>query len=303
MDTNEYLAKVLEQKALTEDSVEVQEMKKHRDDVEQLIVEAFKDSEPTIDFGGSYAKGTMNKDSYDLDIVCYFPREDSDPGDTLKEIYNNVLNALSDKYWILEKTSALRLRSKEPDSLGQDFHIDVVPGRYVDDSHTDAYLHINKGNKSWLKTNLRKHILFISKSNAVETIRLAKLWNYRAGLGIRTFVLELLVVKALNGSDELKLGLSASISKFWDYLRDHRNELAVEDPANSGNDLSDLIDSVRDHLCDAAETALQQANGGRWQTIFGALETKQPSRIEILNSTAGLYSAAGKPWADNSSDN
>lgn len=301
MNANYYLKKVLEQQTLAEDSDEVKAMEQHRDDVEALLLDAFDDSSPDIEFGGSRAKGTMVKDNYDIDIICYFPREDSDPGDTLKEIYENVRDVLSDKYNVVERTTAIRLTSKDEDTLGQDFHIDVVPGRYVDEDCADAYLHVRKKKKKWLKTNLHKHITHIAKSKAVETIRLAKIWNCRSGLSIKTFVLELLVVKAMAGANETSTGLAAAIEKFWKYLVDNRTELKVEDPANpTGNDLSDLIDAVRDDLCDEAVKALKDCTEGRWEKIFGSVEEKSSiSRVEVLNRTAGALSAsAAKPWAN-----
>lgn len=301
MDANEFLKKVLEQQTLSEDSDEVKAMEQHRDDVEKLLLAEFEDSLPDIEFGGSRAKGTMIKDNYDIDIICYFPRDDADPGDTLKEIYESVRDALSEEFTVEERTSALRLKSKDEETLGQDFHIDVVPGRYVADEGADAYLHVRKKQKKWLKTNLHKHIAHISKSKAVETIRLAKVWNCRSGLSIKTFVLELLVRKALDGFNEASIDLAKAIEKFWTYLVDNRDDLKVEDPANpTGNDLTELIDSVRDDLCDEADRALQNCQSGNWEKIFGSVEERTSvPRIEILNRTASMYSAsAAKPWAD-----
>lgn len=300
MDVNEYLRKVLEQQTLSEDGDEVQAMEQHRDDVEKLLLAAFEDSSPDIEFGGSRAKGTMIKDNYDIDIICYFPRSDSDPGDTLEEIYESVRDVLSEHFTVLERTSALRLKSKNEKTLSEDFHIDVVPGRYVDDDGSDAYLHVRKKKKKWLKTNLHKHIAHITKSKAVETIRLAKIWNCRSGLNIKTFVLELLVVKAMSGANEESVGLAKAIDIFWNYLVDNRDELMVEDPANpTGNDLTELIDSVRDDLCDEAENALKNSQAGQWEKIFGSVEARSSvPRIDILNRTASVYSAsAAKPWA------
>lgn len=300
MDANEYLMKVLEEQTLSEDSDEVKAMEQHRDDVEKLLLARFKESSPDIEFGGSRAKGTMIKDNYDIDIICYFPRNDSDPGDTLKEIYENVRDALSEQFTVDERTSAIRLKSKDKKTFCQDFHIDVVPGRYVEDEGADAYLHVRNKDKKWLKTNLHKHISHISKSRAVETIRLAKIWNCRSVLNIKTFVLELLVVKALAGSNEISIGLASAIEKFWQYLVDNRNDLNVEDPANpSGNDLTDLINSVREELCNEAENALKDCRSANWKLIFGPVEDKVTfNRIEVLNRTASVLApSAAKPWA------
>ena len=55
------------------------------------------------------AKGTMNREAYDLDIICYFAHDDTSAGKTLEEIYNNVSEALKGNYIVEPKGSAVRL--------------------------------------------------------------------------------------------------------------------------------------------------------------------------------------------------
>lgn len=299
MNADSYLQEILKQQTLKEDSTEIKELIRHRNEVEALIVNEFANSSPTIDFGGSHAKGTMIRANFDIDIVSYFPHDDTEPGDSLKEIFKSVSELLSQNYTVREGTSALRLQSKDSIMLGRDFHIDVVPGRWVDSEGGDSYLHVNKGPKNWLKTNLRKHIDYVAKSKAISTIKLAKFWNYQAGLKIKTFVLELMVIDALNGTDELALGQAEAMKKFWLYLKDNRDTLRAEDPANpSGNDLSGLIEEIRYTICDAAEDALEHCSENDWRKIFGKLETDADvPRISILSSTANTYAqTAAKPW-------
>jgi hypothetical protein len=47
---------------------------------------------------------------------------------------------LAKSYFVEPKGSALRLKGCGPENLGVDFHIDVVPGRFTDETKTDAYL-------------------------------------------------------------------------------------------------------------------------------------------------------------------
>src|SRR5881396_2484271 len=98
MTTKEYLEKVLQSQNLDEDSKELKELRQHREDVEKLLRAEFADCSPTIRYGGSKAKGTMDRESYDLDVICYFPKDDADAGGTLEEIYNNVARALERNY-------------------------------------------------------------------------------------------------------------------------------------------------------------------------------------------------------------
>lgn len=297
MTPNEYLAKILASQTLDENGSEVAAMEQHRDEITELLKGAFAESDPLIKYAGSRAKGTMIKDNYDLDVVCYFDNDDTMAGATLEDIFNNVKDVLKGNYVVEPKTSAIRIKSKEKNHLGEDFHIDVVPGRFTDTARHDAFLYVKSKEKGRQKTNLKKHIEHIRNSGVVDTIRLAKLWNVREGLALKTFVLELLVVKALNAKSDAN-GLSVCLKSFWEYLRDHRGTLSVEDPANPyGNDLSDYIDGIRDQLCDAAEEALDFIDADKWESIFGSADTMtRAARIEILNRTVEHQTNPAKPW-------
>jgi hypothetical protein len=61
------------------------------------------------------------------------------------------------------------------------------------------YLFQSSGDKKRLKTNLDVHLDHVRDSGVIDAIRLAKLWKVRNGLPVRTFVLELAVIKLLEG--------------------------------------------------------------------------------------------------------
>src|ERR1700756_5913851 len=191
MTADEYLREVLDSQALGDESAEVKALQKHRADVEKLIRDNFKDTALPLRYAGSKAKGTMNKESYDLDIISYVSSCDNTAGETLEEIYNNHKKVLAKKYCLEPKGSALRLKGCSPDNFGVDFHIDVVPGQFTDETQTDAYLYQSGGDKKRLKTNLDIHLDHVRYSGLIDAIRLAKLWKVRNDLPIRTFVLEL----------------------------------------------------------------------------------------------------------------
>lgn len=296
MSANDYLYDILASQALGDESDEVKALQKHRADVEKLLCDHFKDSSPTIRYAGSKAKGTMNRESYDLDIICYFASGDTSAGDTLQDIYENTQGALGKKYFIEQKGSALRLKSCDPQTLGVDFHIDVVPGRFTDDSKSDAYLYQSAGEKKRLKTNLDVHLKHVKESGVIDAIRLAKLWKVRNGLPIRTFVLELAVIKLLKG--KTKKDISEQLEHFWTELRDNSANLTVEDPANpSGNDLSkELDDNLKSQLASAAERTLAQIDSSGWEAVFGEAEKKEKAeKIQLLRRAVSV-AAPTRPW-------
>ena len=226
----------------------------------------------------------MNKESYDLDLICYFAHEDATAGESLKEIYESVESALKEDYYVERKTSALRLHSRDPKDR-VDFHVDVVPGRYVNGNDGDVFLHQTSGDKNWLKTNLDVHISHIKGSQITDAIRLLKLWRVRNRLSIRTFVLELLAVELLRQKKAAKL--TDQLKHVWTKLRDEISRIAVEDPANpTGNDLSDQFnDSVKQELSLTAARTLELINKEGWEMVFGMVSTRAAASVIVPSFT------------------
>jgi hypothetical protein len=298
MTTNDYLAKVLASQTLADDSTELKTLQQHRAEVEKLLRDHFDDCSPTIRYGGSKAKDTMIKESYDLDIVCYFPHEDTGAGETLEDIYNNTRKALEVTYIVEPKASTLRVKDREPSAGAADLHIDVVPGRFTDDSKTDVFLYRSSGEKKRLKTNLDTHIKHVKDSGVTEAIRLLKLWKARNGVAVKTFVLELLAIKLLKGKSGS--ALATQLEHVWKEFRDNAATLAVEDPANpSGNDLSELLnDAVRTELSTVARRTLKLIDDSGWEAVFGGVEDgSDREKREGLRRAAAAVVTPTKPWS------
>lgn len=298
MTTNEYLAKVLRAQTLEEGSEELKALQERRAEVEKHIRTAFEESSPTIRYGGSKAKGTMIREAYDLDVISYFTNGDTGAGETLEAIYNNVKEALGKHYFVIPKASALRLTDLRPANRGVDFHIDVVPGRFTDDSKTDAYLYLSTGEKGRLKTNLDLHIEHVRDSGVTDAIRLVKLWKVRNGIGLKSFVLELLVIKLIQ--EKKKVGLASQLEHIWAELRDGIKDVSVEDPANpTGNDLSELLnDGVKAELAAVARRTLSLIEESGWEAVFGPVEEKAATdKKENLIRAAAAVATSSKPWS------
>jgi hypothetical protein len=293
---NDYLYEVLNSQNLDPDGPEMKALRKEREKVEGILREKFGPS-PTIKYGGSKAKGTMNTESYDLDMIEYFPHEDTSAGETLEDIYNNTRDALSEEYLVEPKGSALRLTDKSPDTRGRYTHIDVVPGRYIDGDDGDVFLYRSTGEKKRLKTNLDIHIAHVRDSGVIEAIRLEKLWRVRNYIPIKNFALDLLTIKFLKGKKNLPL--TDQLVYVWTEFRDHSDSLAIEDPANpSGNDLSEMLnDVVKRCLKDIATLTLSTLESNGWEAVFGKLEkTNDADKKESLQRIAATIARPSKPY-------
>ena len=265
--------------------------------MEKLLRDRFADCLPTIRYGGSKAKGTMIKESYDLDLICYFLRDDTSAGETLEDIYNNTKSALQKKYVVEPKTSALRLKDADPTRVGLDFHIDVVPGRFTDDAKSDAFLYQAGAEKKRLKTNIDIHIEHVKGSGVTDTIRLVKLWKVRNGIVFKHFVLELAVIKLLENGK--KWDLESQLTHVWTELRDNIDALTVEDPANpDGNDLSGVLDAARESLESVARRTLLHIESSGWEPVFGSVNQESgEDRRAGLRRVASAVVAPTRPWA------
>jgi len=300
MTDNQYLDKILSSQTLASDSTELQAVQEQRKNVEELLQKHFETSKPTIRYGGSIAKGTLIKEAYDLDIICYFENGDTNAGDNLKEIYENTEAALQTQYLVERKTSALRLKSKTEGQLRLDFHIDVVPGRFTDENKGDTYIYQASADKCRLKTNLQTHIDHIKKSGVIDAIRLMKLWRERNALRVKTFALELMTIELLKNKKSATL--SEQLKHIWTELKDNVDAITIEDPANpTGNDLSELLNaSVRQTLSLIAKSTLALLESSGWEAVFGQVEElKQAQRIEILTRATQTSSTPSKPWRKN----
>lgn len=299
MNANDYLERILQQQTFADDAPELEALRKCRREIEDLLRTHFSESGPSIRWGGSMAKGTMIREAYDGDMTCYFPHDEKEAGGTLEEIYESVAAALAEKYEVERKTSALRVKdrsSKPGKGFAQDLHIDVVAGRFTSDQGDDVFLHRTTGDKERLKTNLEVHIDHIRDSGVRPAIRLMKFWNVRNGIGAKTFVLELLVVKLLK--ERKTASLAQQLEHLWTEFRDHTDELAVEDPANpSGNDLKPLLDQVRHRLSSVAATTLSLIERSGWEAVFGPVEDDDDeTRKAALKAAAVRVANPTKPW-------
>lgn len=299
MTDNDYLHDVLNSQNLDPDGPELKALQDERKKVESLLRKRFGYT-PTIKYGGSKAKGTMIKESYDLDIIEYFPHDDTSAGDTLEDIYNNTYAALSEEYLIEPKGSALRLTDKNPNTKGTYTHIDVVPGRYIDGDDGDVFLYRSKDKKKHLKTNLEVHIEHVRNSGVIEVIRLNKLWRVRNHVSIKNFALDLLTIDILK--QRKNLVLTSQLMNVWEEFRDHSDSLAIEDPANPfGNDLSEMLnDAVKQCLKDIATSTLAILDSNGWDAVFGevARTTNADKKASLEAIAASMPSTSKpKPWS------
>lgn len=124
----------------------------------------------------------------------------------------------------------------------------MVPGRELsNDDYLDSHdLNLCFNEDHWgfkkgtsQKTNIQKQISHIEgKSSERQIIRLLKIWKKQKGKKYKSFVIELAVIRALDGYDGDN-GLWPRLKYTMEYLRDHiaENSFHLYDPGNTNNDV------------------------------------------------------------------
>jgi hypothetical protein len=171
----------------------------------------------------------MIRESYDLDIVVYWA---NDCDFTLQDIYKAVGDALR-KHWkvVKSKTVAWEL----PFEGG--FHVDVVPGRALNNTFKYANLYRTDRTTS-LQTSIKIHIDTVRNSGRRNVIRLMKLWRKRKNVPFKkSLALELITINGCSGlsADNLENQMSATFRHIADNILSTR----LVDPANTNNVISD----------------------------------------------------------------
>lgn len=207
-----------------------------------------------VSISGSFAKGTANRSSTDIDL---FISVRSDTTGTLRELYNSLHNRMQQEGFAPSKRNvAIKLRC-----LGYD--VDLVPGRQQPGFGSDHSLWKNR-TQTWTKTNIGKHISIVRNSHRADCIRLMKIWRDQNKLEFPSLYLELSVIRALSGNRSTSLGSQFGIA--MSYLRENIRTARIIDPANTANILSDeLNQSQKTNIYVAASSAMRAE---KWEHII-----------------------------------
>ncbi|MCR4660686.1 MAG: nucleotidyltransferase domain-containing protein [Clostridia bacterium] len=198
------------------------------------------ETKPNYRYGGSLAKGTANKNSCDIDLLCYF---DSDNNMSIEKIYMNVVKSLEkSKYYYTVKNSAICVTG-DVDDYRWNISVDVVPGKYTsNDENKDVYLWCNKSNQR-LKSNPEIQINKIKKSLSKDVIRIIKIYREKNNFNFKSFFLEIFAVDVVEQDYQEGDSLYDKLVKFCS----HYDEIGIRkiyDPANSNNDIMNIHSSI-----------------------------------------------------------
>ena len=233
----------------------VDKVKTKREEIKEVISDHYGNEKYSSFNSGSFAKHTATNIKFDMDVVEPFKH---DSFDTLQEMFDDVYSVLVDKYGsdIVRKQKVsvgLEFPKEEGDELP--VQIDVVPGRELSDDDysktkdlnlcfNDDHWGFKKG--TYTKTNISKQIEHISGRNTErKIIRLLKIWKKHKDKDYKSFLLELISIKALDGKKSA--GLWEDLKTTMEYIRDNiaENSFHLYDPGNGNNDVVAAMDSYK----------------------------------------------------------
>lgn len=206
-----------------------------------------------IEPSGSFAKGTANRSSTDID---FFLTLSSNTPDTLAQIRSSLGNCLTQHgYQYRDQNVSLGINASG-------YRVDLVPGKRQSQYGGDHSLFRKKAN-TWTKTNIRTHITTVLGSGRTEEIRVLKLWRFQKGFEFPSIYLELATIEALRGQPRGRLSdnIATALRHFESSLTTKR----IVDPANTNNVISDDL-SASDKL--KVATAAKRALAGSWNELI-----------------------------------
>jgi hypothetical protein len=220
----------------------------------------------SVALSGSHAKSTALRDS---DVDLFLSLSPDTPG-PLTDIHASLADYFRD-YFPRPRNVSLRIQLDGS-------AIDLVPGRRRAGTthHTLWQLRYD----TWLQTDIGEQIRYVRSSGlSTETVGL-KLWRRRHALRFPSFLLELVVVRALtmNASDALctnprttesraapcalepSYRISESFTRLLNFLATAFPSIRLVDPANSNNIVSDCLNEAeKRQIASTADASLHAA--------------------------------------------
>lgn len=228
---------------------------------------------------GSIAKRTAVNTKFDIDFVIAFKR---DSFGTLQEMSDDVYEFLEqyrkenidiiDSYVQKQKVSIGFTYRYFDNGVQKEIPIDVVPGRELqqDDYQETGNLNLffrettwgflsNEGSRQ--KTNIEAQSANIcGKKDERKIIRLLKVWKKNNQKHVKSFVLELFTLKAMEDYDGSR-DIWSMLQHVLQYIRDHATDTSCHliDPGNTNNDVLTRMESAdRSSLKSEMDNLLRQ---------------------------------------------
>jgi len=302
INKQEHLQNVLETHRMAHIDGLLTKYKTKRGEVKEAMEEKYTTDIYSPLNSGSYAKHTAINTKFDLDVITPFKRNSFD---TLEAMFNDVYDFLYEKY---KDVATVR---KQKVSIGIEFfadedgdtiNLDIVPGRelnqdqYTDDKYINLYVNSKYGmiaEKTYIQTNIQAQIDHIkAKESERKIIRLLKIWKNSNKETYKSFLLELITIKAFD-KESISGNLWEMLKAVMEYIKDNvtKDDFKLTDPGNSNNNVMETLESSqRTNLSNRMDIILKriEENDENIKTYFPVNE-----KFEQTDSSDNSYGIKG----------
>ncbi len=264
----DYLSNVLETHKMSHIEDLVKKFKNKRDVVKEALNNKYSSDIYSPFDSGSFKKHTAINTKFDLDVVVPFKK---DSFDTLEKMFDSLYDFLYEEYndvaTVRKQTVSIGIIFEEDDDSDV-ISLDIVPGRelnkdqYTEDNNLNLFIYNKYGvfsSSTYIQTNIQAQIDHIkAKENERKIIRLLKIWNNNDGKEYKSFLLELIAIKAFDKED-ITGNLWEKLEKVMTYIKDNvtKDGFKLIDPGNSNNDLMDTLENFgKTNLSNRMETII-----------------------------------------------
>ena len=261
IDKNTHLTEVLKTHKMSHVEDFKNRVQARADEIKDKLSEHYGTNKYVVFNSGSMAKHTATNIKFDMDFIEPFKRN---AFDTLQDMFDDVYNFLHKEYKedddlaeeVRRQKVSIGVKFRQEEGDDKPIEIDVTPGREL---NADEYPNTHDLNlcfnedawgfkkNSYQKTNIKKQIDHISgKQEERKIIRLLKIWKNHNNKPYKSFMLELITIKAL----ESYKGANALWNKLkytMEYIRDniYEDSFHLYDPGNSNNDVVSSMEKTR----------------------------------------------------------
>lgn len=255
IDKSTHLQEVLDTHKMIHIDGLVTKHKDKRDEIRKILEDKYSGNIYTIFNSGSFGKHTAINIKFDLDLVVPFKRESFS---TLQEMFDDVFSVLEEEYkdvaTIRKQKVSIGVIFNE-DNDGDVINIDIVLGRELskDDypESRDLNLYFNEDHwgfakGTYTKTNIQAQIDHIkAKVDERKVIRLLKIWKNTNHEKYKSFLLELITIKAFD-KENISGSLWDKLKSVLEYIKDNveKDDFTLKDPGNSNNDVVKSLESI-----------------------------------------------------------
>jgi len=248
----------------------VEKYKEKRNSIKEALEERYGSDIYGPFNSGSYAKHTAVNCKFDLDLVVPFKRNSYS---TLREMFEDVYDYLYETYADVATIRKQKVSIGvifDTDTDGDTVSIDVVPGRelttddYPESRDLNVFFNEAMGliqKDTYLKTNIDSQIDHIkARDNERKIIRLLKLWKYHNGEQFKSFLMELLAIKAFDKTS-ITGDLWDKLKGVMTYVKENviKETFTLIDPGNSNNDVMKSLDTwQRENLANRFKTVIER---------------------------------------------